>query len=71
MTKSTYYSKKYKRSNDPKHLKLSQKTRKQAQNMPSVDLADPPPHFRRFTYCRYADDWLIGFAGPYSEALEI
>jgi len=69
MSNSRYYSKKYDKSNNPRHLKLSQKYRKQAQKMPSVDSADP--HFRRFTYCRYADDWLIGFAGPHTEALDI
>jgi group II intron reverse transcriptase/maturase len=40
--------------------------RKQAQKLPSVDTHDPD--FRRLRYCRYADDWLIGFIGPKSEA---
>src|SRR5713226_5091030 len=40
--------------------------RKQAQQLPSVDTHDPD--FRRLRYCRYADDWLIGFIGPKSEA---
>src|SRR5204863_9060880 len=40
--------------------------RKQAQSLPSVDTHDPD--FRRLRYCRYADDWLIGFIGPKSEA---
>src|SRR5258707_2894493 len=43
--------------------------RKQAQNLPSVDTHDP--NFRRLRYCRYADDWLIGFIGPKAEAQEI
>jgi hypothetical protein len=43
--------------------------RKQAQQLPSVDTHDPD--FRRLRYCRYADDWLIGFIGPKSEAEEI
>jgi retron-type reverse transcriptase len=43
--------------------------RKQAQQLPSVDTHDP--NFRRLRYCRYADDWLIGFIGPKSEAEEI
>jgi group II intron reverse transcriptase/maturase len=43
--------------------------RKQAQQLPSVDTHDPD--FRRLRYCRYADDWLIGFIGPKAEAEEI
>ncbi len=37
--------------------------RKQAQKLPSVDTHDPD--FRRLRYCRYADDWLIGFIVMY------
>ncbi len=43
--------------------------RKQAQQIPSVDSHNPD--FRCLRYCRYADDWLIGFIGPKSEAEEI
>jgi hypothetical protein len=43
--------------------------RKQAQKLPSVDTHDPD--FRRLRYCRYADDWLIGFIGPKAEMQEI
>jgi group II intron reverse transcriptase/maturase len=43
--------------------------RRRAQHMPSVDPNDP--HFRRLRYCRYADDFLLGFIGPRSEAEEI
>ena len=43
--------------------------RKQAQKLPSVDTHDPD--FRRLRYCRYADDWLIGFIGSKAEAEEI
>jgi group II intron reverse transcriptase/maturase len=42
---------------------------KQAQAIPSRDPNDPK--FRRIWYCRYADDWLIGFTGPKAEAQEI
>jgi group II intron reverse transcriptase/maturase len=42
---------------------------KQAQAMPSRD--PHAPKFRRLWYCRYADDWLIGFTGPKAEAEEI
>jgi hypothetical protein len=43
--------------------------RKQAQRMPSRDPQDP--NFRRLWYVRYADDWLLGFSGPRSEAEQI
>ena len=36
--------------------------RKQMKTMPSRDPHDPG--YRRLRYCRYADDWLLGFAGP-------
>jgi group II intron reverse transcriptase/maturase len=38
-------------------------------NLPSGDPEDP--NYRRLRYVRYADDWLLGFAGPRSEAEEI
>jgi group II intron reverse transcriptase/maturase len=41
----------------------------QAQRIPSRDPNDP--HFRRLWYCRYADDFLLGFVGPKSEAEDI
>jgi group II intron reverse transcriptase/maturase len=37
--------------------------------LPSQDTADPT--YRRLHYIRYADDWLLGFAGPKAEAEEI
>jgi len=43
--------------------------RKQKQAMPSRDPNDPG--YRRLRYCRYADDWLLGFTGPKREAEEI
>jgi len=57
-----------------KHHRKGEKTeaamyRKQAQELPSVDTHDPD--FRRLRYCRYADDWLIGFIGPKAEIQEI
>jgi len=37
--------------------------------IPSLDPYDP--EFRRLRYIRYADDFLLGFAGPHSEAEKI
>ncbi|WP_030574523.1 reverse transcriptase/maturase family protein [Streptomyces aureocirculatus] len=43
--------------------------RKQLHSMPSGDPRDPG--YRRLRYVRYADDTLLGFAGPKAEAEEI
>ena len=43
--------------------------RRQMKTMPSRDAADPG--YRRLRYCRYADDWVLGFTGPRQEAEEI
>ncbi|WJV44077.1 reverse transcriptase/maturase family protein [Streptomyces flavofungini] len=43
--------------------------RLQKRNLPSADPYDPG--YRRLRYVRYADDWLLGFAGPKHEAEEI
>src|SRR2546425_2905475 len=43
--------------------------RKQAQKLPSQDMNDPD--YRRLRYVRYADDFLLGYIGPKSEAEEI
>jgi hypothetical protein len=37
--------------------------------LPSVDPYDPA--YRRLRYCRYADDWLVGYMGSREEAEEI
>lgn len=42
---------------------------KQARRLPSVDPDDP--EYRRLHYVRYADDFLLGFNGPRTEAEEI
>jgi group II intron reverse transcriptase/maturase len=42
---------------------------KQYQRMPAMDTQDPD--YRRLRYIRYADDFLLGFAGPIAEAREI
>jgi group II intron reverse transcriptase/maturase len=43
--------------------------RKRQQHIPCYDTTDPD--YRRLRYLRYADDMLLGFAGPHSEAVEI
>jgi group II intron reverse transcriptase/maturase len=43
--------------------------RKRQQQLPCYDTTDPD--YRRLRYIRYADDVLLGFAGPHSEAVEI
>jgi hypothetical protein len=46
-----------------------QALRRQMKAMPSRDPGDPG--YRRLRYCRYADDWVLGFTGPRQEAEEI
>lgn len=66
---SNYNMGRYKVTKDIKYLREARLNRKIALSLPSVILNDP--NFRRLTYVRYADDWLIGFSGPYGEAVEI
>ncbi len=47
----------------------AQVVRKEAQALPSQVLHDPD--YRRLRFCRYADDFLLGFVGPKEEAEEI
>jgi group II intron reverse transcriptase/maturase len=47
----------------------AQLIRRQAQQLPSQDTHDP--NYRRLWYCRYADDFVLGFIGPKAEAEEI
>jgi group II intron reverse transcriptase/maturase len=47
----------------------AEELKRQAQSMPSKDVNDP--EYRRLKYARYADDFLLGFNGPRSEAQEI
>ena len=49
--------------------KEARAVRKQAQKLSSIDPYDPD--YRRLRYCRYADDFLLGFVGPKEEAEEI
>lgn len=48
---------------------IARKLNQHAQAIPSRDPQDP--HFRRLWYCRYADDFLLGFVGPKAEVEEI
>ena len=50
-------------------LETAEEKRKQFQRLPSSDPNDPT--YRRLHYIRYADDFLLGFAGPKAEAEEI
>lgn len=47
----------------------AQLCRKQALSLPAMDTHDPK--YRRLRYVRYADDWLLGYAGTHAEAEEI
>ena len=66
---SSYYYKKYVQTGKTEYLQKAKDYRKQFQSMPSVVIDDES--YRRLQYVRYADDWLIGFAGPYKEAVKI
>jgi group II intron reverse transcriptase/maturase len=48
---------------------VARELRKELRGIPSGDPQDPG--FRRLQYARYADDTLLGFAGPKAEAEEI
>ena len=50
-------------------IERARKLELQYQKMPSKDVNDP--NYRRLSYLRYADDFLLGFAGPIAEAKEI
>src|SRR6266480_659680 len=51
------------------HIERAEELRSKAQTLPSKMRNDP--NFRRLRYVRYADDFLLGFIGPKSEAEEI
>lgn len=57
-----YYRKKGNRA-------MARKLRKVAKTLPTIDPTDPD--YRRLRYVRYADDFLLGFCGPKSEAEQI
>lgn len=49
--------------------KETRRLRKRLRSMPALDPGDPG--YRRLRYVRYADDTLLGFAGPKAEAEQI
>jgi group II intron reverse transcriptase/maturase len=51
------------------HKEEGYRWRKISRGLPSVDPFDPD--YRKLSYVRYADDFLLGFAGPKAEAREI
>jgi group II intron reverse transcriptase/maturase len=51
------------------NIKRAKELRDKAQTLPSYMTNDPD--YRRLNYVRYADDFLLGFIGPRSEAEEI
>jgi group II intron reverse transcriptase/maturase len=57
------------RSEQSGDLAAGQALRQQMKTMPSRDPHDPT--YRRLRYCRYADDWALGFTGPRREAEQI
>ena len=61
-----YYIKCARRQGDEALVKEIEQQRRQ---LPSQDTHDPD--FRRLQYCRYADDFILGFIGSKSEAAEI
>lgn len=51
------------------NVRMAKELRRKAQTFPSQMTDDP--NYRRLNYVRYADDFLLGFSGPRSEAEEI
>ncbi len=51
------------------NVEKAEELRKLAQTLPTQDVNDPD--YRRLKYVRYADDFLLGFIGPQTEAEEI
>jgi group II intron reverse transcriptase/maturase len=63
LIKSSYFHRK------KGEIEKAEELKKQAQALPSQNVNDPG--YRRLKYVRYADDFLLGFIGPKSEAKEI
>jgi group II intron reverse transcriptase/maturase len=60
MSATASYRRRTGRAEEATHL------RKQMRQLPTIDPNDP--QYRRLRYVRYADDFLLGFAGPKDEA---
>jgi group II intron reverse transcriptase/maturase len=58
-----------KRQRERGNIERAEELRRQAQTKPSMMVNDP--NYRRLRYVRYADDFLLGFIGPRTEAEEI
>ena len=69
MAQSNYFYKRWRSTGSSIYFQRAKACRKSAQSLPSTVVDDID--FRRLYYVRYADDWLIGFAGPYCEAVQI
>jgi group II intron reverse transcriptase/maturase len=61
-----YYIKTARQAGDTERVKELEQQRRQ---LPSQDVQDP--NFRRLQYLRYADDFILSFIGPKSEAEQI
>jgi hypothetical protein len=57
------------KAKDARDLEQYSQLQKQRRQIPSKHPHDP--NYRRLKFCRYADDWLLGFTGPKTEAIEI
>jgi len=57
------------RAKDNPDIDRIQSLKQERRKLPSTDPCDP--NYRRLRYVRYADDFLLGFAGPKEEAAEI
>jgi group II intron reverse transcriptase/maturase len=70
--KNPAYSRIQKRLKDAKEQGERTKARDLSKQLRAIPCGDPAdPGYRRLRYTRYADDHLLGFAGPKSEAEEI
>jgi hypothetical protein len=63
------YHSKISRAKKKEDFDLVLKLSKEARKYPAVDLSDPS--FKKLSYVRYADDWVIGIKGTLEEAKSI
>jgi group II intron reverse transcriptase/maturase len=57
------------RARERSQIELAKQHAQHNRQLPSGDPFDP--NFRRLRYCRYADDFILGFIGPKEEAQQI